>query len=173
MEKIPFVSRLSERPRYYSDPGSRMANDYQITIDKKGHKTLHKVGEHNIWNEIQSYKEECSIENILAKAAAGDIQALNARKGYYADITDAPKTLAEAQNSILKLKQGFEKLPTEIRAKFDNSKEQFVMTYGSEEWLDKMGFKTNEEASKTGDVDFIPGTSEASNNILTPEQEGK
>lgn len=172
MEKTPFVSRLSERPRYFSPAGSRMHNDYQIQIDKKGHKSLKQIGEHNRWEEIQSYKEECSIENILARAAAGDVQALNARKGFYADVTDAPKTLAEAQNSILKLKQGFDKLPAEIREKFDNSKEKFVMEYGSEEWLNKMGFKTNEETAKTGDIDFVPGTSEASNNILTPE-EGK
>ena len=172
MEKCPFVSRLTKRPRYYSNPGSRMANDYQIEIDKRGHKSLHKVGEHDIWEEIQSYKEECSIDNILARAAAGDPNALNQRKGFYADITDSPKTLAEAQNNILKLKQGFEKLPAEIREKFDNSKEKFVMEFGTNTWIDKMGFNTNEKATETGNVDFVPGTSEASNNILTPE-EGK
>lgn len=168
MEKCPYRHRSSLRERVFSNPGSRMKNDYQIEIDKKGHKSLHKVGEHNAWEEIQSYKEECSIENILARASAGDPNALNQRKAYYADVTDSPKTLAEAQNNILKLKQGFEKLPAEIRAKFDNSKEKFVMEYGSEAWLDKMGFNTG-EAPKTENVDFIPGSTEAAKDILTPE----
>ena len=102
---------------------------------------------------------------------ASAINALNQRKGYYADITDSPKTLAEAQNNILKLKQGFDKLPAEIREKFDNSKEKFVMEFGSNEWTNKMGFN-NEKADQAGNIDFIPGTSEASNQVLTPE-EGK
>ncbi len=168
MEKYPYRNRTTIREREYSDPGSRMHNDYQIEIDKKGHKTLHKIGEHNRWEEIQSYKEECSIENILARAAAGDPNALNQRKGFYTDITDTPKTLAEAQNNILKLKQGFEKLPAEIREKFDNSKEKFVMEYGSETWLDKMGFN-KETAPQNKDIDFMPGTTEAAKEILTPE----
>ena len=168
MEKCPYRHRASLRERVFSNPGSRMKNDYQIEIDKKGHKTLHKVGEHNAWDEIQSYKEECSIENILARAAAGDPNALNQRKAYYADVTDSPKTLAEAQNNILKLNQRFDKLPAEIRSKFYNSKEKFVMEYGSEKWLDKMGFNTG-EAPKTENIDFVPGTTEAAKDILTPE----
>lgn len=167
MEKCPFVSRLTKRPRYYSNPGSRMANDYQIEIDDRGHKSLHKVGEHDIWEEIQSYKEECSIDNILARASAGDPNALNQRKGFYADITDSPKTLAEAQNNILKLKQGFEKLPAEIREKFDNSKEKFVMEFGSDQWTDKMGFN-NKKAPETPIQEFVPGR-EAAKEVLTPE----
>lgn len=146
-----------------------MANDYQITIDKRGHKNLHKVGEHDIWEEIQSYKEECSIDNILARAAAGDPNALNQRKGFYADITDTPKTLAEAQNNILKLKQGFEKLPAEIREKFDNSKEKFVMEFGTQSWIDKMGFAEGQKAPESGVQDFIPGATEAAKEVLTPE----
>ena len=168
MEKCPFVSRLTKRPRYYTDPGSRISNDYQIEIDKRGHKSLHKVGEHDIWEEIQSYKEECSIDNILARAAAGDPNALNQRKGFYADITDTPKSLAEAQNNILKLKQGFEKLPAEIRDKFDNSKEKFVMEFGSQTWIDKMGFTEGQKAPETTNQEFVPGT-EAAKEVLTPE----
>lgn len=171
MEKTIFRNRTSKTERYYAPAGSKMHKLYQIEIDKRGHKTLHEAGEKNLWEEIQSYKEECSIDNILARAAAGDINAMNQRKGFYADITDSPKTLAEAQNNILKLKQGFEKLPADIREKFDNSKERFVMLFGSDEWYNAMGFK-NEKADQTGNIDFVPGTSEASDQILTPE-EGK
>lgn len=153
---------------YYSNPGSRMANDYEMQIDKKGHKILKKVREHDIYPEIQSYADECKIENIIARAAAGDVMALNARQAFYADVTDTPRDLAEAQNQILKLKNGFEKLPAEIKEKFDNSIEQFVMSFGSEEWNSKMGFST-EKAPEAPEVDFIPGTTEAAKEVLTPE----
>lgn len=152
---------------YYAPEGSRMANDYEIKIDKKGHKVLTCVGQHDIYPEIQSYADECKIENIIARAAAGDAQALNARQAFYADITDTPRDLAEAQNQILKLKNGFDKLPAEIKEKFDNSMEQFVMTFGSEEWEKKMGF-TESKTQVADKVEFVPGTKEATE-VLTPE----
>lgn len=161
-----FASLLTRRERYHTDPGSRMHNDYEIQIDKKGHKVLKHVGEHDIYEEIQSYLEETKIENILAKAAAGDLNALNQRTGLYIDVTDSPKSLAEAQNAILKLGNYFEALPAEIREKFDNSKEKFVQEYGTEEWINNMGFKAS-ETIKTETVEFIPGSSE--NETLTPE----
>lgn len=161
MYNYSFSSRLQTKGRHYSNPGSREANDYQITIDKKGHKVLKKTGTHNIYQEIQSFAEECKIENILARAAAGDETALNQRQGFYADITNTPNNLAEAQNQILKLKQGFEALPAEIREKFDNSVEKFVQEFGSENWAENMGYtKKNDEVTFTGEKVEEPLTPE-------------
>lgn len=162
-----FASRTTERPRFYANAGSRERNDYQIQIDKKGHKILKQTGSHDIYQEIQSYHEECKIENILARAAAGDINALNQKTGFYGDITDTPKSLAEAQNDILRLNNYFESLPAEIRAKFDNSKERFIHLYGSSEFLDLMGLK-KEEPEKTETINFTPEAAKASE-VLTPE----
>lgn len=163
-EKTPFISLLTKRERHYAPSGSRMADDFEIQIDERGHKKLVKTGEHDIYEEIQSYLEETKIENILARAAAGDIDALNQRQGTYADIADFPQTLGEAQKTILKLGKEFEKLPNEIREKFDFSKEKFVQEFGSPEWADKMGFTQNEP--KTEIQTFVP---ETKNEILAPE----
>lgn len=167
LEGEKFASRTTQRPRFFSDPGSRERNDYAITIDKKGHKVLKCVGKHDIYQEIQSYLEETKIENIIARAAAGDVAALNQRQGFYADITDTPNNLAEAQNEILKLSNYFDSLPAEVRAKFDNSKERFVHLYGSDEWLKSMGF-SNESTDKTETINFTPEAEKASK-VLKPE----
>ena len=168
--KTIFASLLTKRPRYYTDPGSHEAEIYEMTIDKKGHKALVCTGTKDIWEEMQSYKDECDIKQIVARAAAGDYEALNQRQGYYGDITDTPATLAEAQNAIIKLSNEFDSLPPEIRAKFDNSKEVFVSQYGTEQWAESMGLKEN-EAEKAEKVDFIPGTNPANTKILTPEEQ--
>ena len=165
----PFASILTKRPRFYTDPGSREADDFEIQIDKKGHKVLKHVGTHDIYEEIQSYADECRIENIIARAAAGDPTALNQRQGYYADITEAPQSLAEAQNAILKLETEFYKLPPEIRAKFDNSKEAFIQLYGTDQFADIMGWN-EEKAAQADNIEFVPGTNEAAK-PLTPEGE--
>lgn len=169
-EKIFFSSLLTKKERHFSDPGSREANDYRVEINDKGHKSLKFIGTHDIYQDIQSYAEECKIENIIARAAAGDPNALNQRRGTYADITNTPASLAEAQNIILRLSSDFDKLPTEIRAKFDNSKEKFVKEFGSEFWVEAMGLKLPEEnkEAKADNVDFVPGTTEAAKDVLTP-----
>lgn len=172
-EGQPFASLLTKRERFFSNPGSREANDYHIVIDERGHKKLQFVGTHDIYDEIQSYAEECKIENIIARAAAGDPDALNQRQGFYADITNTPRDLKEAQDSILKLSNGFYNLPAEVREKFDNSLEKFVQTFGSDEWAENMGFKKETEtAPKTEKVEFVPGAEEAAK-PLTPNEGGK
>lgn len=159
-----FYSLLSKRPRKYAPAGSRLADDFEIQIDERGHKVLVKVGEHDIYEEIQSYLEETKIENILARAVAGDPDALNVRQGQYADITQFPTNLAEAQKTILKLGSEFEKLPNEIREKFDFSKEKFIQQFGSEDWVEKMGFRS---AEKAPDQQVMQANTE----VLTPEVE--
>ncbi len=128
-----------------------------------------------------STNEECTMDNIIARATAGDPNALNARMGYYADITEQPRDLTEAQNSILKLANGFKNLPAEIREKFDNSESVFVHEFGSEEWYKKMGFETEEGNAnpksteegnanpKSDEIELVPGTKAAAQ-TLTPEE---
>ena len=173
IEGKPFATQYDERPRFYSDPGSREANTYEIEIDKiTGHKKLKCTGTKDIWTDIQSYKEECDIGNIIARAAAGDLNALNQRKGFYGDISETPRDLFEAQNNILKLERGFNELPAEIREKFDNSKEKFITEFGTDEWYKNMGFKKKEskETEQTKEVQITPEmTKEATNDVLTPE----
>lgn len=159
-----FLSLLSKRERHFAPAGSRMADDFEVQIDERGHKVLVKVGEHDIYEEIQSYLEETKIENILARAAGGDVEALNQRQGIYADITEFPSNLAEAQKTILRLGSEFEKLPNDIREKFDFSKEKFIQTFGSDEWADNMGFKKT--APSTEEQTFVP---ETKTEVLTPE----
>ena len=166
-EGAPFRSLLTAHERFYCPAGSRDADTFEIQIDKKGHKSLKWVGTHDIYQDIQSYKEECSIENIIARAAAGDLNALNRTQGFYADITESPRDLAEAQRDILKLSNTFDALPAEIRAKFDNSKEVFVNEFGTEEFAKKMGWNT-ESAEKTENQSFSPET-DAAKEVLTPE----
>lgn len=153
MKEIPFASRLSYRGHFYSDAGSHMHPTFEVQLDERGHKVLIQTGEKDIYEEIQSYYEDTKIENIIARCAAGDRDILNQRQGVYADITGAPKDLFEAQNTILKLQGEFDKLPVDIRAKFDNSKERFISMFGSDEFWDILGIKT-EKLEKTEEVTF-------------------
>ncbi|QCS36552.1 minor capsid protein [Capybara microvirus Cap3_SP_450] len=148
MEKIRFKNRSSAPEHFKSEPGSRYAKKYEITIDEHGHKTLEHIGETDQYAKIQSYLEETKIENILKRAEAGDRSALEAAIGRYEDMTEAPKTLAEAQNLMVALENEFKSLDINTRAKFDHSLEVYINKYGSEPWMEAIGMIKKEEPAQ-------------------------
>lgn len=149
VKDCPFKSMYNRPATIAAETGTMYDKAYTMVLDKNGHKHLKCTGETNRYAKIQSHLDECLVENILAKATM-DPSVLNKRHGTYFDSTQMPKTLAEAQNAILALNQEFEKLPAEIKQKFNNSPEQYVAAYGSKEWGDKMGLikKVTEETKK-------------------------
>lgn len=81
---------------------------------------------------------EPKIENIIRRALGGDETALAVMHGQYMDVTEAPKTLAEMQQLVIKATNQFNELPLDIREKFNFDPGQFVAEYGTPEWLKKM-----------------------------------
>lgn len=126
------------RPTTPTEPGSRYAKTYHMELDPNGHKVLIEDGLTDTYEVIQSHLESTKIETILARAAMGDESGLYAKNPQFLDFRDVPQSLAEAQNLIIKMEHEFERLPLEVRKKFDHSAERFVATYGTTEWQDAM-----------------------------------
>lgn len=144
---MKFNSAFSERELVSQPVGSKFMATYEYSIDEKGHKSLVKTGEKDIYTPIQEALESTLIENILQRAALGDPLALEQVHGQYIDTTDMPKSLAEAQNKIIDLKNKFNNLPIEVRKEFNFSPEQFIHEFGSNDWLTKMGYIKPEETA--------------------------
>lgn len=126
--------------------GTRYDKTYQMKIDKTGHKELEVTGKTDRYEKIQQFKEECLIENILAKATM-DPTILEQKKAEYFDATGLPTTLAEAQSKIIEIKNEFYKLPVKVRESFDNAPEKYIATYGTTSWAKHMGI-IKEEVEK-------------------------
>ena len=111
-------------------------------IDSNGRRYLAADKPVDVFNLIQSHKEECAIENIIRRAVEGDFYALNAAKGYFEDITNCPSSIAEAQQYIIDAKNKFEELPKDIKAKFEYNAEIYIAEMGNDPdtWLNKMGY---------------------------------
>lgn len=133
-----FYTRYNKPETVPCETGTRYDKTYTMTVDENGHKKLLCTGETDRYAQIQAYKDETLIENILAKATV-DPTILNQKAKSYFDATDAPKTLAEAQNKIIAVKQEFEKLPAEVKLKFKNSPEVYVAQYGTKKWGESLG----------------------------------
>ena len=122
---------------FYNNPGKKFETKWQETVEK-GKLTICISGYENVYERIQADLEQCKIENILKKVAMGDLTMLNQAEPMYVDATTMPKTLMEAQNLVIRMKDEFSKMPTEVKEKFNNSAEQYVSEMGTKEFFEKM-----------------------------------
>lgn len=130
-------SQLEKPEHRFTPHGSPYINTYQEEIND-GRLSLVKTGQTNVYEMIQQDLESCKIENILHAVAMGDLSALQQREATYCDATTMPKSLMEAQNLVLKMKDEFYKMPMEVRKEFGNSAEKYVEEMGTKEFFEKM-----------------------------------
>ena len=147
--KMKIYSRFKARPMEATPSGEKEETTFEMKIDQNGHKSIKKSGKTNIYEKIQASYEETKIENIIARAMGGDSSGLMAHEGQYLDITNAPQTLAEAQQSIQAIKNVFDKLPLNIKTKYDMSVEKYIADFGSNRWMEIMGIQKEEPTVET------------------------
>lgn len=122
-----------------SPKGTAVEPIYIMEYDKHGHKSLKQNGYSNTQERIQANLESTKVENIIRRCT--DTGTLAAKLNQFIDATKLPKNLYEVQNTILRMKEEFAKLPATVRAKFDNSPEIYAANYGSEMWANALGIK--------------------------------
>uniref|UniRef100_A0AAU8AZ96 Internal scaffolding protein n=1 Tax=Dulem virus 202 TaxID=3145679 RepID=A0AAU8AZ96_9VIRU len=144
MTKIYKPYEDEKPPKRASNPGSEWETEYKERYDENGHPYLVETGKVNVYEKIQSYRDECEIQSILSRYAAGDQTVMN-RPGYYIDTTVLPTSYTEYFNLMQEQKEKFNSLPLNIRKKFNNSFEEWAASAGNAEWLNKMGIKQQEQ----------------------------
>lgn len=123
---------------FASNPGDPIHEIYGEVVDVDGSIKLVPIAYENTDDIIASQADSTDIHTIIARFRAGDLGALNQRKGIYGDFTEAPKTYAEALQMQIDGKRAFDKLPVELKKKFDNDYHKFLASAGSDEWLEKL-----------------------------------
>jgi hypothetical protein len=136
--------------------GDKMRRTFLWVMRKDGTKTLEVDREINQQEEIDSYKDETLIENIVRKATLDPnlFEALSygMNDGTFTDTTNMPTTLAEAQQIMIDIEQRWNLLPKEIKAKFENDSNKFISSFGTETWMEAMGIisKKDDTTKKRG-----------------------
>lgn len=127
-----------KRGRLTINKGDPVHTIYSPQMEKDGTITLQVIGTENTDEIIKSHYEETTLECILARFANGDVKALNRYQPVYADLSNAPKTLAEALQTVINSRAAFDALPTEIKSKFDSDFNKWLARAGTDEWMKAM-----------------------------------
>lgn len=127
---MEFYSRTNLPATIAQPKCEKIIPTYGRKVGDDGKVKVVETGKTNIYEKIQVSKDETLVYNILDRFNAGDINALNQRKGSYGDFTNAPKTLAEAQQTLINAENYFYSLPLEVRKEFNHSVSEFLHSAG-------------------------------------------
>lgn len=160
----------------FSSSGSPVKDKFIMETTSKGYPSLRKCGEHNVYDEIQSYREGCDLAAIL-QSFGNECPRFNPlgfeeAEAFVNDFSDV-SSLGDLVNDGEAVRQFFSELPLEVRNCFDNSVHKFARDFTSEGFLDSLRQAFNvppdpvptpdppssgESASDGGDGDPDPGT---------------
>lgn len=125
-----------------TEAGESIRRTYLWERNENGEKVLKLDQTIDQQAEIDSYLEETKIENIIRRASIDPDIAARINPdigGGIQDFTEAPHTLAELQNIMLRAEQIWDEVPKEIKLKFDNDVDKFITSYGTIEWAKNLG----------------------------------
>ncbi len=75
----------------------------------------------------QSFKDECDINNIMARFEKGALlDHVNEFQGQYGDYTNVPSDFHQAMNQVRDAQTMFQTLPAKLRENFHNDPGQFI-----------------------------------------------
>lgn len=154
---MDFRTKYSEKLNIVSKSGNGKTPVYKVRLTKNGVREVIKAGEDNIYKKIQACADSVDINTILTKFTnTGDESILKTNPGAFMDITDMPTTMFEAINQINDSKAVFDKLPSEIKKKFDFDYEKFICQAGQLDWYKNLGLVKEEIKEKINVPDNIP-----------------
>ncbi len=151
-----FKTQYDARDRIESNSGNPIKQLYSGSYNERGQVELVEDGTEDLYAYIQSFAESTDIHSILQRYQNGEVDVLEKVQGFYGDITEMPKTYAEALQRIADSEKVFMSLPVEVRAKFGHSFSQFLAASQEPDFLERLGVKPNEQtASESSDPDVV------------------
>lgn len=105
-----FYSVSTPREVEYSPAGDSVVQEFELEYSPQGVPHLVPIGTYDLYDVIQSFRDECDLGKIFQRYANGDVMALNKRQGVYADISDMPQDIFAAANLIQRVEAIYNEL---------------------------------------------------------------
>ena len=132
-----------------------------LFIGSRGYPELKVTGTHDLYAEIQSYRDTCDLESILKTFDLSSIGGLTFDElGDLDDFVNAPKSPADLLNVINRGQVLFDELPVNVRANFGHSLYNFVDSFGSADFLQKLSSAYGIDTSQDNNTSSEPIVSE-------------
>lgn len=119
----------------------------------------------------QEFRDECDITNIIDKfSRTGELpQPFVGGSGVFADVSDIPD-YQSSQNNVVRVREWFDGLPSNIRSRFDNDPSklvQFINDPSNRSEAEKLGLLVSEDktinplSKDSGKIESVKGSDES------------
>lgn len=134
-----FKVQLGSHKRVFCSSGNdtTIVPKFALSVDNEGCQCLKQVGIHNLYQEIQNYKDGCDMASILSNLDPAQVGGLmssfdigDLRNIGVIDITKIPKNYGDFLNRMKEASSIFEGLPNEVRSTFNYSPDLFLRSIG-------------------------------------------
>lgn len=142
-----FYSLSEPRPVEVNPSGDSVVQEYELEYTPQGVPHLVPTGTYDLYEVIQSFRDECDLGKIFQRYANGDVMALNKRQGVYADISDMPQDIFAAANLLDRVEAIYDGLSEDLRSRF-GSFEDFLKN--------PLALLSDRPASDSGSADPVP-----------------
>lgn len=132
-DNTPYGRALS---RHHAAVGEPLRQTYIATYDDNHNRIFSKDKKIDQYARIQSFKDQCLIENIIKRCVGGDYSGLNRMQGMYGDFTGIPNDPRYAHDLLGRAKEVFDSLGAQERkSDFADDFETFLGTFGNNKAL--------------------------------------
>lgn len=112
-----FYSLSKPRPVEFNPSGDSVVTEFELEYSPQGVPHLVPTGTYDLYEVIQSFRDECDLGKIFQRYANGDVMALNKRQGVYADLSDMPQDIFSATDLINRVEAIYNGLSEDLRAR--------------------------------------------------------
>lgn len=142
-----FYSLSEPRPVEVNPAGDSVVQEYELEYSPRGVPHLVPTGTYDLYEVIQSFRDECDLGKIFQRYANGDVMALNKRQGVFVDISEMPQDIFEAA-----------KLLDRVEAIYNGFSEDLRSRVGSfEDFLENpLSVLSDSPASVAGSAEPVP-----------------
>lgn len=117
-KKVIFYDDVNRPPEFPCSSGRDLVPDYREVKPEGKESYLERIGESSMDDMIQSFAASVSLADKIARFQSGDYNALFSNGGFYADLTNAPTSLAEAVKIDINLAEAYDRLPSDVKEVF-------------------------------------------------------
>lgn len=142
-----FYSLSEPRPVEVNPAGDSVVQEYELEYSPQGVPHLVPTGTYDLYDVIQSFRDECDLGKIFQRYANGDVMALNKRQGVYADISEMPQDIFAAANLLDRVEAIYNGLSEDLRARV-GSFEDFL--------ADPLSVLSDHPSSDAGSAEPVP-----------------
>ncbi len=152
---LKFITQYDARDRIVTNPGSPLKQLYAGSYNERGQVELREDGTEDLYAFIQSFAESTDIHAIMRRFENGEVDVLEKVQGFYGDVTEMPKTYAEALQRIADSEKVFMSLPVDVRAKFGHSFSEFLSASNDADFLERLGVQVDNPVSPEPESDVV------------------